>query len=91
MASLADVIWPFNCDASLDKIEAAMTGRDTPHARPNACLDGTYTYGTFLSSHNNGKCNKIANGSVSAAKIIKSAIPRFNVFVASLAPFFNCL
>jgi hypothetical protein len=27
-----------------------MTGRDTPQARPNACFDGTNTYGTF--------CNK---------------------------------
>lgn len=44
-----------------------------------------------LSSHNNGKCNKISKGSVSAAITIKSVIPRFSVFVASLAPFFSCL
>lgn len=25
----------------------ALTGRDTPHARPRAALDGTNTYGTF--------------------------------------------
>ena len=24
-----------------------MTGRDTPHARPRACLERTNTYGTF--------------------------------------------
>ena len=47
--------------------------------------------GRTLSSHNKGKCNKISRGSVSAAMTIKSVIPRFNVFVASLAPFFNCL
>jgi hypothetical protein len=28
----------FNCDASLVVIEHAMTGRDTPQARPNAIL-----------------------------------------------------
>ena len=26
---------------------AAMTGRDTPHARPSDAFDGTNTYGTF--------------------------------------------
>jgi hypothetical protein len=30
-------------------IEAAMTGRETPQARPRAVLLGTKTYGTFLS------------------------------------------
>ena len=43
-----------------------------------------------LSSHNNGKCNTISNGVVSAAITINSAIPLFNVLVASLAPFLIC-
>jgi hypothetical protein len=46
---------------------ALITGRVTPQARPNACLLRTNTYGTFLSSHNNGKCIKISMGVVSAA------------------------
>ena len=45
----------------------------------------------ILSSHNNGKCKTISNGSVSAAITMNSLIPRFKVFVASFAPFFNCL
>ena len=40
---LNDWISPFNCDDSLDKIEHDITGRDTPHARPKAILDGTNT------------------------------------------------
>lgn len=35
-----------------------------------------------LSSHNNGKCSKISNGSVSAVNTINSAIPLLSVFVA---------
>jgi len=72
-------------------MEAAITGRETPQARPRACLDGTKTYGTFLSSQRSGRCNKISIGSVSAVRTMNSAIPRFKVLVASLAPFFNCL
>ena len=40
-----------------------------------------------MSSHRSGKCNKISNGSASAAMIINSLIPLFSVLVASLAPF----
>ena len=91
MASFKFWICCFNCEPSFVVTEAAMTGLDTPHARPSACLLGTNTYGTFLSSANNGRCNKISNGSVSAARTTNSLIPRFSVFVASFAPFFNCL
>ena len=62
--------------------EIATTGLETPHARPNACLEGTKTYGTFLSSHSNGRCSKISIGSVSAAMTINSEIPLFKVLVA---------
>lgn len=33
----------------------------------------------------------MARGAVSAARMMISEIPRLRVFVASLAPFFNCL
>jgi len=46
------------------------------------CFDLIKTYGTFLSSHNNGKCNKISRGSASAAQTMNSEIPLFNVLVA---------
>ena len=69
-------------------MEAAITGLETPHALPNNLCDSTKTYGTFLSSHNKGKCKTISSGLTSAAMTIKSLIPRFKVFVASLAPFF---
>lgn len=46
------------------------------------CFDLIKTYGTFLSSHNNGKCNKISKGSASAAQTMNSEIPLFNVLVA---------
>ncbi len=72
-------------------IEQAITDLETPQALPKADLDGTKTYGTFLSSHNKGKCNKTSIGSQSAAMMINSEIPLFKVLVASLAPFFNCL
>lgn len=35
-----------------------------------------------LSSHNNGRCNKISKGSASAAMTMNSDIPLFNVLVA---------
>ena len=54
----------------------------TPHIFPKSLLEFTNTYGTFLSSHSNGKCNKISNGSASAAMTINSARPRFKAFVA---------
>lgn len=66
-----------------------MTDLDTPHARPKATFEGTNTYGTFLSSHKSGKCIKISIGSASPAQTMNSVMPRFNVFVASFAPFFN--
>ena len=84
-------IWSFSCEASFDVTAHAMTGRDTPQARPSANLDSTKTYGTFLSSQSNGKCNKISKGSASAARTTNSAIPLFSDFVASFAPFFSCL
>lgn len=46
------------------------------------CLDLIKTYGTFLSSHNSGKCNNISKGSASAAHTMNSDIPLFNVLVA---------
>ena len=84
-------ICAFNCDPSFVVTDAEITGLETPHARPSACFEGTNTYGTFLSSANKGKCNKISSGSVSAARTMNSQIPLFKVFVASFAPFFNCL
>jgi hypothetical protein len=36
-----------------------------------------------LSSHSRGRCSKISRGSVSAAMMITSAIPRFRVLVAA--------
>lgn len=59
-----------------------MTGRDTPQARPRACLERTNTYGTFLSSHSSGRWRMISSGSASAAITINSAMPLFRVFVA---------
>ena len=47
-------------------IEIAITDRDTPAALPKAAFDLTNTYGTFLSSHKIGKCNRISNGSASS-------------------------
>jgi len=35
-----------------------------------------------LSSHNNGRCNRISSGSASAAMMMSSAMPRFNALVA---------
>ncbi len=68
-----------------------MTDRETPHARPRADLDEINTYGTFLSSQRSGRWSRIASGVVSAARTIRSEVPRFSDLVASLAPFFNCL
>lgn len=34
-------IWPTRSDASLELMQAAMTGRETPQARPRAILEGT--------------------------------------------------
>ena len=59
-----------------------MTGRLTPQARPRAILEGTKTYGTFLSSHKSGRWSKISRGSASAARTMNSEIPRLSVFVA---------
>jgi hypothetical protein len=83
---LISKIWFFSAEASLLVIEAAMTLRLTPHARPKADLLGTKTYGTFLSSASRGMCSKMARGAVSAARTTISAIPRLRVLVASLAP-----
>jgi len=38
-------------------MEAAITGRETPQARPRACLDGTKTYGTFYINNINKNNN----------------------------------
>lgn len=43
MASLSCWIWFFSWLPSLVVTEQAMTGRDTPQARPSAALDGTNT------------------------------------------------
>lgn len=42
-----------------------------------------------LSSQSSGRCRMISRGSVSAAKMTRSAKPRFKALVVSLAPFFN--
>ena len=91
MLSFIELICVDNWDPSKVIIEAATTDLDTPQALPSAFLDGTNTYGTFLSSHNNGRWRRISSGSVSAAKMINSACPLFSVLVASFAPFFSCL
>ena len=65
-------ICAFNCEPSLTVMLALITGRVTPQARPRACLLRTNTYGTFLSSHNKGKCIKISMGVASAAMTRKS-------------------
>lgn len=36
-------IWGLSSDPSLTVIDAAMTARDTPQARPRALLEGTNT------------------------------------------------
>lgn len=36
-----------SAEPSAATMEHAMTGRETPQARPSATLDGTNTYGTF--------------------------------------------
>ena len=91
MESLSPCICVFSCEPSFVVTEAAMTGRETPHARPSACLDGTKTYGTFLSSASRGRWRRISRGSASAAMTTNSEIPRLSVLVASFAPFFSCL
>lgn len=47
IACCRDWIWLFSCDPSFIVTAQAMTGRDTPVARPKACLESTKTYGTF--------------------------------------------
>lgn len=46
-------------------------------------LEGTKTYGTFLSSHSRGRCSRISNGSASAAMTMNSEMPRLRVLVAA--------
>ena len=91
MASFKVVICDLSCEPSLVVTEHEITGRETPHARPKACFEGTNTYGTFLSSASRGRWSRISSGSVSAAKTTNSEIPRFKVLVASFAPFLSCL
>ena len=43
MASLRELIWLLSWEPSLVRMEAAMTERDTPQARPRAWRDGTKT------------------------------------------------
>lgn len=45
--TLSVMIWAFSWLPSLVVTEQAITGRDTPQARPRAALEGTKTYGTF--------------------------------------------
>ena len=91
MASLRFWICVLSCEPSLVVTEQLMTGLETPHARPSACLEGTNTYGTFLSSASRGRWRRISRGSVSAARTTNSEMPRLRVLVASFAPFFSCL
>ena len=80
------------------RIETQITFLEVPQALPNAFFDSTKTQGTFyiinkeftFYSHRIGKCKTISKGLASAAIIMSSVISLFNVFVASLAPFFNC-
>lgn len=86
-SSLSIAIWTdwicgLSWDPSFMVTEVAITGRDTPHARPRACLERTNTYGTFLSSHSSGRWRMISSGSASAAITINSEMPLFRVFVA---------
>ena len=50
-------------------IVQAMASLDWPQAYPKSCLLDTKIYGIDLSSHNNGRCNTISNGSASCAII----------------------
>lgn len=43
MASFRVVICDLSCEPSFVVTEHEMTGLETPHARPNACLLGTNT------------------------------------------------
>lgn len=99
MASLMARIWLDSCEFSFVVTDAAMTGRETPHARPSAVLLGRKMYGTFcmarvshvsgrrrrrtLSSHSSGRCSRISSGSVSAVSTMNSEMPRFSVLVAA--------
>ena len=91
MAVFSVSICGFSCDPSLVVTEHAITGRETPQARPSATFDGTNTYGTFLSSASRGRWRRISRGSVSAARTTNSEMPRLRVLVASFAPFLSCL
>lgn len=82
IASWTDWICGFSWEPSFMVTEVAMTGRDTPQARPSACLERTNTYGTFLSSQRRGRWRMISSGSASAAITINSAMPLFRVLVA---------
>lgn len=82
MAIWTDWICGLSWDPSFMVTEVAMTGRDTPQARPSACLERTNTYGTFLSSQSSGRWRMISSGSASAAMTINSAMPLFRVLVA---------
>lgn len=86
-SSLSIAIWTdwicgLSWDPSFMVTEVAMTGRDTPQARPRACLERTNTYGTFLSSQSSGRWRMISSGSASAAITMNSAMPLFRVLVA---------
>lgn len=86
-SSLSIAVWTdwicgLSWDPSFMVTEVAMTGRETPQARPRACLERTNTYGTFLSSQSNGRWRMISSGSASAAITMNSAMPLFRVFVA---------
>ena len=83
MAVFSVSICGFSCDPSLVVTEHAITGRETPQARPSATFDGTNTYGTFLSSHSSGRCSRISSGSASAERTMNSEMPRLSVFVAA--------
>ena len=52
------------------------------HRAHQHTLEGTKTYGTFLSSHSRGRCSRISNGSASAAMTMNSDMPRLRVLVA---------
>jgi hypothetical protein len=52
------VIWEASWEASLERMEQATTGRDTPQALPRAIFDGTKTYGTFYSEESATKSKR---------------------------------
>ena len=61
-----------------------MTGRDTPQARPKACLERTKTYGTFLSwqgnaSEGRAKFKMVAGANLAEERQVQQDLQRLSV------------